>query len=115
MTISTEARRRLLQRRAAVERLERELDAEEEQLARERHADVVDLASAKEPGPVLEILHQVQREELRDIETALRRLEEGSYGSCQSCGRPIGRKRLAAMPAARTCLACAAPARRVAT
>lgn len=115
MTLSTEARRKLLQRRAAVERLERELSAEEEQLARERHADVVDLASAREPVPALETLHHAQREELRDIEAALGRIETGTYGFCESCGRSIGRPRLRAIPATRTCLACAAPMRRAAS
>ena len=115
MTIATEARRRLMRRRAAVERLERELAEEEEQLSRDRHADVVDLASVRAPAPVLETLHHAQREELRDIEAALRRIEAGSYGACESCGRPIGRPRLRAVPSARTCLSCAAPARRVAT
>jgi RNA polymerase-binding transcription factor len=115
MTISTEARRKLLQRRAAVERLERELSDEEEQLTRDRHADVVDLASVRAPGPVLETLHHAQREELRDIEAALRRIDAGTYGACESCGRLIGRPRLRAIPSARSCLACAAPARRVAT
>ena len=115
MTLSTEARRKLLQRRAAVERLERELSEEEEQLARERHADVVDLASARAPGPVLETLHHAQREELRDIDAALGRIEAGTYGFCESCGRSIGRPRLRAIPATRTCLACAAPMRRAAS
>jgi len=48
------------------------------------------------------------REHLAAIEAALRRLADGSYGVCERCGRPIGAARLAARPAATTCIACAA-------
>lgn len=48
------------------------------------------------------------REQLAAIETALDRLEAGCYGVCTRCGKPIGRDRLAARPAALTCIECAA-------
>jgi len=37
---------------------------------------------------------------------ALRRLDDGSYGSCQTCGMPIPFERLEAMPHTRRCVAC---------
>ncbi len=37
---------------------------------------------------------------------ALERLEDGSYGQCESCGEPIGKARLQAYPRATLCLAC---------
>jgi RNA polymerase-binding transcription factor DksA len=40
---------------------------------------------------------------LEEVEAALQRLEEGSYGSCETCGGPIGPERLDADPLARTC------------
>ena len=43
---------------------------------------------------------------LRDIEEALVRLREGSYGSCQDCGMPMSKKRLEAIPWARYCVSC---------
>ena len=43
---------------------------------------------------------------LRDIQDALRRLEEGGYGLCQECEQPISGKRLSALPWARYCAAC---------
>ncbi len=46
---------------------------------------------------------------LREIETALTRLDEGSYGICQRCGRQIPAGRLAARPSAATCVGCASP------
>ncbi|MEA2685132.1 MAG: DnaK suppressor protein [Actinomycetota bacterium] len=42
--------------------------------------------------------------ELADVEYALRRLDDGTYGTCEACGRPIDEARLEAMPAARLCL-----------
>jgi RNA polymerase-binding transcription factor DksA len=43
--------------------------------------------------------------ELADVERALRRLDDGTYGTCEACGGPIGDERLVAMPAARFCIA----------
>jgi DnaK suppressor protein len=42
--------------------------------------------------------------ELTDIERALKRIDEGTYGICEACGRPIGRARLEARPEARFCV-----------
>ena len=43
--------------------------------------------------------------ELKDIEDALRRLDQGSYGVCEACGKPIDPERLEAKPWARYCIA----------
>ena len=51
----------------------------------------------------LSILERVEGE-LDDVEHALRRLEEGTYGTCEACGRPIGDARLEVQPAARFCV-----------
>jgi len=42
--------------------------------------------------------------ELAEVMQALQRLEEGTYGRCEACGRPIGTDRLVAEPATRFCL-----------
>ena len=44
---------------------------------------------------------------LTEIEAALRRLADASYGTCERCGRPIPPARLAVRPSARTCVPCA--------
>ncbi len=44
--------------------------------------------------------------ELRDIEAALQRIRDGSYGICIDCGNAIGYKRLAAYPSAKRCISC---------
>ena len=47
------------------------------------------------------------RRRLTDAEAALARRDDGSYGTCENCGSAIGAERLAARPAARTCIDCA--------
>ncbi len=47
------------------------------------------------------------REALDEVEHALVKLDEGNYGVCEECGRPINGARLDAMPAARHCIDCA--------
>jgi RNA polymerase-binding transcription factor DksA len=49
------------------------------------------------------ILERVEAE-LGDVEHALQRLDDGTYGTCEACGKPIDEERLQAMPAARFCL-----------
>ncbi|GGC13352.1 TraR/DksA family transcriptional regulator [Pseudoduganella buxea] len=47
---------------------------------------------------------------LRRTDAALRRMAEGRYGSCTTCGAAIAVERLLAMPSAERCLACQAAA-----
>lgn len=47
------------------------------------------------------------RRRLADLDRALEQVRAGSYGACESCGQPIAAERLAARPAARTCIGCA--------
>jgi RNA polymerase-binding transcription factor len=48
---------------------------------------------------------------LQEVEDALSKLDEGTYGRCESCGGAISQERLEAKPAARLCIACASKAR----
>ena len=45
-------------------------------------------------------------DEMAQVETALHRLEGGTYGACTDCGGEIGRARLKAHPIAMLCLSC---------
>jgi RNA polymerase-binding transcription factor DksA len=51
----------------------------------------------------LSILDSVEGE-LADVEHALQRLDDGTYGTCEACGKAIGDDRLEAMPATRFCV-----------
>lgn len=44
------------------------------------------------------------RETLADIDNALVKIDAGTYGVCEQCGKPIGADRLEAMPVARLCI-----------
>jgi RNA polymerase-binding transcription factor len=45
-------------------------------------------------------------EALDQTERAIARVDEGTYGNCESCGKPIGEARLEAYPRATLCVAC---------
>jgi RNA polymerase-binding transcription factor len=46
------------------------------------------------------------RENLRDVEHALAKIETGTYGRCERCGLPIAAERLEALPWAALCIDC---------
>ena len=54
-----------------------------------------------------EVLAGQLREQLAEVEAAIHRLDDGSYGRCARCGEDINPARLEAMPAARLCITCA--------
>jgi RNA polymerase-binding transcription factor DksA len=56
---------------------------------------------------VLESLSHAARTEGQLIVAALRRIEEGTYGTCVDCGEKIAERRLEAIPEAERCLICA--------
>lgn len=45
---------------------------------------------------------------IEDIDEALRRIDEGTYGQCRRCGKPIDEERLKAIPTAKYDAACQA-------
>jgi DnaK suppressor protein len=45
---------------------------------------------------------------LADVDRALEKLEEGTYGVCDDCGQPIGPERLEAIPSSVLCVTCSA-------
>ena len=52
-------------------------------------------------------LRDHERAQLALVEEALARLEDGTYGTCLSCGRPIAEARLEAIPWVALCIDCA--------
>jgi RNA polymerase-binding protein DksA len=61
---------------------------------------------AFERAQLVAVLEQARRH-LMDLDDALDRMHENRYGTCESCGGPIGAARLDARPVARTCINCA--------
>ena len=62
---------------------------------------------AAEQGENKALVNQLE-DTLNDVERALAKLDEGTYGRCESCGKEIAEVRLEAMPATRYCIDCAA-------
>jgi RNA polymerase-binding protein DksA len=51
-------------------------------------------------------LERIELRRLQDVDSALQRLEQGTYGSCDRCNGPIGMDRLVVMPWTRYCIRC---------
>ena len=52
------------------------------------------------------VLEKRITEQLADVEHALHKLEEGTYGLCEGCSQPIDPARLEALPQAKLCMSC---------
>ena len=95
------------------ERLRRELHDQQEELAGlMRDAgdgaghDQADMgATSFERDHELIVVNNA-REMLAQTERALARIEDGTYGICESCGNPIGKMRVMAFPRATLCMSC---------
>ena len=66
----------------------------------------IDLASSLEGREMIFQLTSRDRNELRLIEDALFRINEGTYGACESCEKKISLKRLQIMPLTSLCIDC---------
>lgn len=71
-------------------------------------ADFEEQAADLEGQDAIGGIEQAALAEIRQIEEALRRISEGSYGVCANCGEDIAPKRLEALPTATRCIKCAA-------
>ena len=63
-----------------------------------------DTATATYDRELDESLEEGAKQTLIAIEDALRKIDDGSYGTCEVCGKPIAPERLAAIPWARLCI-----------
>ncbi|HEX4677982.1 MAG TPA: TraR/DksA C4-type zinc finger protein [Gaiellaceae bacterium] len=63
-----------------------------------------DMATAMYDRELDDGLEEGARETLVEIDAALQRIEDGTYGSCEVCGKPIGAERLSAIPWTRLCI-----------
>jgi DnaK suppressor protein len=80
--------------------------ADQIQLREESVADTEDLSTrdsvSHQQLSILEVRNQMRLQ----VEAALQRLDEGTYGHCEDCLKPISEERLKAMPFARRCIDC---------
>jgi len=63
-----------------------------------------DMATATFDRELDEGLEEGAQHTLEQVERALARIEDGTYGTCERCGKPIGEDRLRARPSATLCI-----------
>jgi RNA polymerase-binding transcription factor DksA len=109
--LASELREQLL---AEKQRLEQEIVSLDQRGVRsdvfqDDETDAVDQHPADDASGLFEreknmsVIFTLQRS-LEEVNAALRKFDEGTYGICEECGRPIGEKRLRAFPAATHCI-----------
>ncbi len=69
-------------------------------------SDDADHATISADTAIEEALNVKQQKELKEIEYALFKIANGSYGICEMCEEPIGEARLEVKPQAKYCIVC---------
>ena len=104
------ARERLLEERTHRQSLAQRLRQEESDPVESSELSKIDQHPAELGTETFEremelTTRMIVEAELKDIDDALRKLEQGNYGICEACGKPIDPERLEAKPWARFCVA----------
>ncbi len=99
-------RERLLDMKAKLlSEIDSELRAEREG-NKDEGMDTYDLASEERDREINFILSDRERVKIKQVDDALERIEDATYGVCESCGLEIAEERLNAMPFTRLCRDC---------
>jgi DnaK suppressor protein len=98
MRSELESKRNILQERVA------KLMADKTRQGGALNADSSEQAVEIQNDEVIDALTDAERKELSDIEIALKKIENGTYGICEVSGEEIEEKRLRAVPYAKTCM-----------
>ena len=104
MTDTKELKSQLEQRLIALEARVANLESD---LRTAHSQDWEERASEISGDEVLEGLESSAMDEITQIRSVLKRIDDDSYGDCGGCGKEIGAKRLAALPFAVLCIHCA--------
>jgi RNA polymerase-binding transcription factor DksA len=82
----------------------------EDELEHHNNPDWEDRAVERETDEVLESMGLSAQQEMKAIHFALKRIEDGEYGTCQSCGDTVSEERLDVLPYTPFCRNCASKA-----
>jgi RNA polymerase-binding transcription factor DksA len=106
-------RKALLEERTTYTRHATDLRAEAEQLAADREPGDVQFDEESGQGDTMNVererdlaLSAQAMAAVEDIDRALAKIDDGTYGICERCGHPIPKERLRALPYAALCVAC---------
>ena len=101
-----QVRERLERRRVELASRSRRLERAVHHLDAPLSADSSERAVEIQNDATLAAIGRAADVEIAEIDEALRRLSEGDYGTCKSCGRPIEARRLLALPQSVRCASC---------
>jgi RNA polymerase-binding protein DksA len=93
--------------KARLAELTRRVGDIDSELRKPLSADFSEQAAELENQDALGAIENSELQEIRQIQVALKRIAEGTYGICANCGEPIDPKRLKALPTATRCISCA--------
>jgi DnaK suppressor protein len=91
---------------ASIQHLHEEGSLEEETEEETYDNHLADSATATLNREIDYTLEENSENVLAAIDAALKRIEDGTFGMCTNCGKPIAEERLAAIPWATTCIDC---------
>lgn len=97
---------KLLDRRVQIEKNLNSTALEMKQIQELELNDEADHAAASSENAIDNAILIQQRKELNEIESALGRIKNGTYGTCDMCEEPIGKARLEVKNFARYCIDC---------
>jgi len=96
----------LIDRKEQIAKNINEFKTEIGELKNSEASDEADFATISSDSAIEEAISKKQEKELNEIEYALKKIEEGTYGICEMCEEEIGIERLKVKPQARYCIVC---------
>jgi DnaK suppressor protein len=98
----------LKKRESLIKEIKLKARSESDDTVKTEVGDIYDLASNERDRELNLLISDRDREKLLQIEDAINRIDDGTYGICVECESPIPKERLVIMPFARLCVNCQA-------
>lgn len=99
-------KKKLLKRREELQKMISSSKEKERNISEVDRGDDIDRATISENREMVFIISSREREELKNIEQALRKIDNGTYGICDGCEKKISKKRLEILPFTHYCRDC---------
>ena len=93
-------------RKELIEEIKEKTRSESEADRKDDVGDIYDLATNERDRELNLLMSDRERDKISEIDDAIVRIDDGTYGVCEECGTDIPKKRLMIMPFARLCVAC---------